>query len=340
MPSEVGKQYKEIIEKYISRPNENDLYAGQNFSRKIIEKGISPEEVIAIHKVALKEVLSNMPEELWHSFDFLIEIMIHYGLALKEHQSLVQKQEELRLEMNVAAKVQDTLLKTKIPNFLGLDIGLVSVPAKQMSGDYIYFVNDEERYASVAVADVIGKGIPAALCMSMIKFAMDSLRTDKTSPHKVLSMVNRIVEKSVHDSMFVSMFYGKYDAEASIFSYASAGHEPALLYKAANQTFIELVAKGLLLGVHPNVTYEERAVRLEEGDFIVMLTDGVTETRTNQGFIEEGLIKSLLAEVKDESAQTIVDTLYNKLGQMQNFFLRDDFTIVIFKKDSSKGLIV
>lgn len=336
MPSEVGKQYKEILERYILSQNEKDLYAGQNFSRKLIEEGISPEDVISIHESALKEVLSSMPEELWHSFDFLIEIMIHYGLALKEHQSLVQKQEELRLEMNVAAKVQDTLLKTKTPDFLGLDIGLLSVPAKQMSGDYIYFVNDEERYASVAVADVIGKGIPAALCMSMIKFAMDSLQSDKTCPHMVLSMVNRVVEKSVADSMFVSMFYGKYDAKESVFSYASAGHEPALLYKATNQTFTELGAKGLLLGVHPNVVYEERSVTLQEGDFIVILTDGVTETRTNHGFIEEGLIKSLLAEVKDESAQTIVDTLYNKLGQMQNFFLRDDFTIVIFKKDSYK----
>ena len=172
-------------------------------------------------------------------------MMIHYGLALKEHQSLIRKQEELEVEMNVAAKVQDTLLKTKIPDFPGLDIGLVSVPAKQMNGDYIYFVSDENNHASVAVADVIGKGIPAALCMSMIKFGMDSLQSDKSSPHLVLDMVNRIVEKSVDDSMFISMFYGKYDAEESVFSYASAGHEPALLYKASNGTFTELDAKGL-----------------------------------------------------------------------------------------------
>ena len=69
--------------------------------------------------------------------------MIHYGLALQEHQSLIRKQEELQMEMNIAEKVQDTLLKTKVPNFSGLDIGLLSVPAKQMSGDYIYFVSDE-----------------------------------------------------------------------------------------------------------------------------------------------------------------------------------------------------
>ena len=115
------------------------LYAGQQFSRQFIEKEISPEEVISIHKTALAEVFPDMPEKVWHSFDFLIEMMIHYGLALREHQSLIRKQEELQIEMNVAAKVQDTLLKTKKPDFKELDIGFVTVPAKQMNGDYIYF---------------------------------------------------------------------------------------------------------------------------------------------------------------------------------------------------------
>ena len=109
-------------------------------------------------------------------------MMIHYGLALQEHQSLIRKQEELEVEMNVAEKVQDTLLKTKIPIFQWLDIGFLSVPAKQMSGDYIYFLSDDLNYASVAVADVIGKGIPAALCMSMIKFGMDSMQSENSSP--------------------------------------------------------------------------------------------------------------------------------------------------------------
>jgi len=336
MPQEVGKQYKEILKQYVNGQNEEDLYVGQQFSRQFIEKDISPEEVISIHKTALTEVLPDMPEKLWHSFDFLIEMMIHYGLALREHQSLIEKQAEIQIEMNVAAKVQDTLLKTRKPDFKELDIGFVTESAKQMSGDYIYFLNDNSYEAGVAVADVIGKGIPAALCMSMIKFGMDSLQNENTSPRNVLDIVNRIVEKSVDDSMFISMFYGKYDARDSSFSYATAGHEPALLYKASTGEFTELHAKGLLLGVHPNVVYEEKSVLLEEGDFIAMMTDGVTEVRTDTGFIDEEVIKLILAEVKDESAQTIADTVYQKLAYLQNFHLRDDFTIVIFKKEKDK----
>ena len=88
MPQEVEKQYKEILEQYIESQSEEDLYAGQKFSRQFIEKEISPEEVISIHKTTLRRIISDLPEEVWHSFDFLIEMMIHYGLALKEHQSL------------------------------------------------------------------------------------------------------------------------------------------------------------------------------------------------------------------------------------------------------------
>ena len=76
-----------------------------------------------------------------------------------------------------------------------------------MNGDYTYFLNDDNT-VGIAVADVIGKGIPAALCMSMIKYGMDSLNGAKTEPIIVLDVINRIVEKSVSDSMFISMFYG------------------------------------------------------------------------------------------------------------------------------------
>lgn len=327
------QQYKDVLNQYMQKQSEEELYVGQQFSRQFIEKEISPEEVIGIHKQSLQQIMPDIPEELWHSFDFLIEMMIHYGLALQEHQSLIQKQEELDMEMKIASQVQNTLLKTKVPNYEGLDIGFISMPAKQMSGDYIYFLNSEDHYASVAVADVIGKGIPAALCMSIIKFGMDSMQFENASPKLMLEVVNRIVEDSIDDSMFISMFYGKYNGENSMFSYASAGHEPALLYQKKTDQFIELDADGLLLGVQREVCYEERAIQLEAGDFVVMMTDGVTEIRTEEGFIDERYIQSLIANVKNQPAQVIVNTVYDHLSELQNFQLRDDFTIVIFKKE-------
>lgn len=331
MPQEFKREYKEILESYILRQTERNLYEGQNFSRQLIQKNISPEEVISIHKASLEEILSDVPEEVWHSFDLLIEVMIRYGLALKEHQTLIQKQQNIQMEMELAANVQQTLLKTKVPTMCDLDIGIISVPANEMNGDYTHFLHDNTT-VGIAVADVIGKGIPAALCMSMIKYGMDSLDGAKTNPVIVLDVINRIVEKSVSDSMFISMFYGKYDTPRSEFTYASAGHEPPLFYCAKSSSFMELQAKGMLLGVIPNVKYEQHSIILDKGDFIVMMTDGVTECRSKEGFIEQKTVMDIIESVRDLTAQEMVEFVFHRLEELQDFEQRDDFTLVIFKK--------
>ncbi|WP_199173586.1 PP2C family protein-serine/threonine phosphatase [Sporosarcina sp. P3] len=334
MPQEAGRQYKQMLENYLHSKGEEDLYLGQQFSRSFIEKNIAPEDVISIHKTSIEELIEDMPADVSVSFDFLIEMMIHYGLALKEHQSLIRKQEIIQTEMDIAVRVQNTLLQTTTPMLKGLDIGWISKPSKQMNGDYVYFLKETEQEVCLAVADIIGKGMSAAMHMSMVKFGMDSLRYEKRSPFEVLSFINKMVEQSIADSMFISMFYGKYDMENSIFRYSSAGHEPALFYRAAKDSYSLLESKGLLLGVQAEAVYEERTVRLEEHDFVAIMTDGVTETRTDKGFIEMDVIENLLREVRSESAQAMVDYLFSELSKMQNYELHDDFTLVILKKTS------
>ncbi|WP_198166090.1 MULTISPECIES: PP2C family protein-serine/threonine phosphatase [Sporosarcina] len=332
MPQEAGKQYKQMLENYLHSKGEEDLYLGQQFSRSFIEKSIAPEDVISIHKNSVEELIKDLPADVSVSFDFLIEMMIHYGLALKEHQSLIRKQEAIQTEMDIAVRVQNTLLQTTTPMLEGLDIGWISKPSKQMNGDYVYFLKETEQEVCLAVADIIGKGMSAAMHMSMVKFGMDSLRYEKRNPFEVLSFINKMVEQSIADSMFISMFYGKYDTNNSIFRYSSAGHEPALFYRAAEDSYSLLESKGLLLGVQEDAVYEERTVRLDNNDFVAIMTDGVTETRTDKGFIEMDVIESLLREVRSESAQTMVDYLFSELSKMQNYELHDDFTLVILKK--------
>lgn len=331
MPQEVERQYKAILRNYLEQQNELNLYEGQTFSKQLIQKNISPEEMIGIHRAALEEVVPDIPETIDHSFDLLIEVMVRYGLALHEHQSLIQKQENFRIEMDLAANVQRTLLKTTVPEVEGLDIGMLSVPAKEMNGDYVHFLSDSHS-VGIGVADVIGKGIPAALCMSMIKNGMDSVDGAHVDPAIVLDVINRIVERSVTDSMFVSMIYGSYDATTHSFTYASAGHEPALHYSMQEETFHELFVKGLLLGVLPQTTYQSQTVHLEKGDFVVLMTDGVTECRSQEGFIEMEKVMEIIEDVKTESAQDMVEYVYKELILLQDFELRDDFTLVIVKR--------
>ena len=137
---ELQFQYKNIIANYISSQTERSLYIGQNLIRQLIQKKITPEEVINIHKQALEQIYPNLPPEVIHSYDFLIEIMVHFGLTLKGHESLFEQQEELRVEMNVATKIQKMLLKSTIPKVTDIDIGIVSIPIRKMNGDYVRFL--------------------------------------------------------------------------------------------------------------------------------------------------------------------------------------------------------
>ncbi|MQR85762.1 SpoIIE family protein phosphatase [Bacillus megaterium] len=328
---EMKDLYKDILGNYIQTQNEQILYQGQKLSRKSLENEISPEDIVSIHKEVIEEIYSDIPEKVLHSLDFLLEVMISYGLALREHQTLKNKQLELRSEIEVAANVQQTLLGTKVPASSTLEIGAISVPAKQMNGDYFHFVEEEHGGLSIAIADVIGKGIPAAMCMSMIKYAMDSLPDSRKNPSYVLENLNNIVERNVDPSMFITMFYGSYNPETNLFDYASAGHEPGFYYDANADSFEDLEAKGLVLGVDRHVKYLQYEQQLSKGDMIVLLTDGVTECRTEEGFIERLDIIKLIRKYMHLSPQEIVESVYKELEKLQHFQLRDDFTLIILK---------
>jgi len=129
-------KYRSILYSYLKESTEAALYQGQKFSRKAMEHQISPEEIINVHCTALKELFPDLPQEVFASCDFLLEVMMDYGLAYQEHQSLRDQQLEIRSEIEIAASVQDNLLETKIPQIDVLDIGAISIPAKQMNGDY------------------------------------------------------------------------------------------------------------------------------------------------------------------------------------------------------------
>ena len=311
---------------------ERNLYIAQNFTRQLIQKNISPEDVISIHKNAVEQIFPNQMNESQPAYDFLIEVMVHYGMAHREHQSLLQKQAEYEMEMKIATNIQKTLLKTYVPNMQNIDIGMISVPIRKMNGDYVHFFHDGEEYLSVAVTDVVGKGVPAALCMSMVKYGLETLVYAYKDPSYVLEVINRVIEKGVDDSMFVSMFYGCLDVEQNIFSYASAGHEPALHYSAKDDQFFTLEAKGLLLGVLSETKYTFHEIVLEENDLIIMMTDGVTEFRVKEDLNAREIITTLIKENRHLSAQHLCQLLYKEIERVQNFKLFDDFTVVILKK--------
>lgn len=325
--------YKDLLKEYIKTQDEKSLYRAEKISKSYIKNNILPEEIVNLHVQAMIELYPDLSKEYQHSMDFLLETMISYGLAHQEFQTLREKQFELKSEIAVAASMQKTLLATSKPDIHGLDIGVISVPANQMNGDYHHFIKGRDGSLGIAVADVIGKGVPAALCMSMIKYSMDSFPEESMRPRSILESLNRVIERNVDPSMFITMFYAQYIPATSKFHYASAGHEPGFYYHAAKNMFQEIEAKGLVLGVSPDVHYPQYELDLYKDDMIILLTDGVTECRQGDRFIKREEVLDVITGHAHLSAQEIVDNTYRHFERLQHFHLRDDFTLIILRKE-------
>ncbi|SFJ73509.1 PP2C family protein-serine/threonine phosphatase [Thermoflavimicrobium dichotomicum] len=332
MNIDLQKQYERLLTAYIQDTREDHLYGAQQLSKWILQQRVPPEEVVNFHISTLKKLLPNLPNEVKVSFDFLIEVMIGYGVAYQDRTNLVNRQRELEDEIEVAVRMQQTLLPKCPPPLKGVDIGVLSVAANRMSGDYYNFVDHGKGSLGIAISDIIGKGIPAALCMSMIKYSMDRLDDQPLSPSEVLRGLNTVVERNVDSSMFITMVYGVYDSLNHHFRYATAGHEPGLLFRASEDEFSDLETQGLVLGVEKDVDYPEYTIELFPGDAIILFSDGVTECKVDGKFLQRDQLKQIIREHLELPAQQAVEGVYQRLFEMAKYQLKDDQTIMIIKR--------
>lgn len=332
MDIDLQKQYERLVIAYIEDPREDYLYGAQQLSKWIMEQRIPPEEVVNLHFSTIKQAIPELPKPVKDSFDILMELMIGYGVAYQETEKLATRHRELEYEIEVAVGMQQTLLPAEPPQLSGVDIGVLSVAAKRMSGDYYNFVDHGKDYVGIAIADIIGKGIPAALCMSMIKYAMDRLDDQPLSPAETLRGLNTVVERNVDPSMFITMVYGVYDSVNHHFRYSTAGHEPGFFYQAKNDQFTDIETQGLVLGVNRDVNYSEYMLELEVNDAIIWFSDGVTECKVKDEFLPRSTLQQMIHDHLHLPAQEAVNQIYQKLFVMSDYKIADDQTIMILKR--------
>src|SRR5690625_5009756 len=132
--------------------------------------------------------------------------------------------------------------------------------------------------------------------------------------------------------MFITMFYGQFFPKSSIFRFASAGHEPGFLYRAKDKSFVEFDTKGLVLGVLKHTNYPQYEIEIKKDDMIVLLTDGVTECRRGERFIKREEVIEVIEMYAHLPAQKHVEQVYTHFDQLDDFKLKDDFTLIIIKK--------
>ncbi len=196
-------------------------------------------------------------------------------------QETLEKQ-KLEEELAIAREIQQKLLPKDAPKLRGYEIAAINIPTKQVGGDYFdYFPIDANRYV-LTIADVSGKGVPAALLMSNLQAMLHAMMTADVPLEKIVARINTSVHANTTYDKFITFFVGVLDVSAHTFTYVNGGHNPPYLFHHITETngdlsFQLLEKGGLLLGMFPGVPYEVETITLQSGDALVMYTDGVSE---------------------------------------------------------------
>ncbi len=262
---------------------------------------------------------------------------------LRVSQENLAEQERLQKEMQVAQEIQQTLLPSEFPELEGYQIASYYEAAKEVGGDYFDFVEVDKDTLGIVVGDVSGKGVPGSLVMTMIRTALRTEARGVKDAAEVLTKVNDFVVNDMKKGMFVTLFYVIIDSKRRRLNYASAGHNPMILYRASTQQTYYLNPRGFPIGISLPDSHlfrksiESDTIALTEDDILIIYTDGITEAmnQKRQLFGEERFLEGIRKN-GNLAADTFVENLQQDIlsfteGMAQN----DDITLVSIKEETT-----
>jgi phosphoserine phosphatase RsbU/P len=250
-------------------------------------------------------------------------------------------QERMRRELALAAEVQQRLLPSCAPKCVAMEVAGFCEPARGVGGDYYDFINFDNNQLGLAIADVAGKGMPAALLMSTVQATLRSLtfRNGSSLPatyelSSIVSKLNRLLFDTTNGEHYVTFFYATFDQKTQRLTYVNAGHNPPLYLQADhNSEFRELTSGGLVAGAFQHAAYEQETVQMKTNDLLFLYTDGLSEALNVEG--EEfgaNRIMDTLRSIASLSADQIRDVLVRRVKEWcAGMSLYDDLTFVVMK---------
>jgi phosphoserine phosphatase RsbU/P len=238
-----------------------------------------------------------------------------------------------RRELDEARRIQRSLLPHVMPQVEGCEISASWQPASGVGGDCYDAIAFGPTRMGLSIADVVGKGIPAALLMSNLQAAVRAFATGAAQPAEVCQQVNRILCGHIAEGRFISFFYCLMDAEEGTLRYANAGHYPPILVRAGGGVE-RLDVGGAVLGVFPDGAYEQGEIALHAGDRLVLYTDGITEaTNGNDEEFGEDRVLDLAVANRTCSAPALQARLAQSVADFSNGRFQDDATLIVVATD-------
>jgi len=258
----------------------------------------------------------------------------------RKAQNSILEQEKMQKEIEVAKQIQQSLLPRRRPEISGYDIAPLYQAAAEVGGDYYDFVQVDDDTIGVVVADVSGKGVPGSLVMTMIRTALRMEARGNRNASDVMSKMNAFVTDDMKKGMFVTMFYVILDSKNRVISYASAGHNPMILYRHETRETFFLNPRGFPVGISlPDESLFRRSIslekiRLKKDDMLVIYTDGVTEAMNErrEQYGEDRLI-SMVREFGHLSPEDFIARLDAHIKEFTGEYPQsDDITVVAVKE--------
>jgi sigma-B regulation protein RsbU (phosphoserine phosphatase) len=268
---------------------------------------ISNSEVIGVFDLESDELNAYSDDDL----QVLMMLASQVAIIIEKvmlHEQLIQKK-RLEGQLEVARQVQLELLPASDPQLPGFDISAYNYATEEVSGDYYDWVRIYEDQIGLVIADVSGKGVPAALLMAFLRASLRAATHIGYAPQISMAKVNFLLWESIERNQFITAFYGILDTVNRTLVYANAGHNPPVLLKAnGDARFIE--SGGLPLGMFRDTRYHQYYVPIEPGEVLVLYTDGVTEAMNPAG---EEFGRSRLAQAVRDAAHLPARELIRKV---------------------------
>lgn len=266
-------------------------------------------------------------------FAFIIANLIAERQTKEERDAFLSELERKKAELRIAHEIQMSFLPERLPEVPGFELAALSLPAKEVGGDFYDAIPLPGGRTALTIADVSGKGVPAALFMALSRTVLRANALVSRSAREAVREANVLITEDAKSGMFVTVFYAVADPIERTLTYVNAGHNPPLLFRAGGGRPAGLKGTGIILGVMPEAEYGEETIHLKSGDLVLLYTDGVTEA-INSGeeqFGEARLIETVVNSL-DRSPTGIIENVRDAVmefsGDEPQF---DDLTLMALR---------
>ncbi len=277
---------------------------------------------------AMRRGASDFVQKPWDNWQLLQKL--HNLVSRGKMQRSVERQHED--ELREAREIQEKLLPKSLPEVAGYEVAGMTQPKRFVGGDYYNVVRIDADHIALCIADVAGKGLPAALLMSSFQATLRPLMSQSLSPRELCGRLNRILCELTPLGKFISFFYAVLNPLTRLLTYCNAGHNPPLLIRADGR-FTELNAAGAVLGQFPNWRYEQSELQMSSSDKLVVFTDGLVEACgiDEEPFGEDNVVR-VARENPGAGAKDLMGLLTQAASQHCGGHFQDDASVIVLKR--------